>query len=299
MTQITNQLNAFSGYRFHFNGQEADNEVAGSGNSYTAEFWQYDSRLGRRWNVDPVVKVWEAPYAAFANNPILYVDYNGDDNIIYLVVLPTRRNIFTLLKAYKIAREANKNFEALGLKTRVVVVDKKLTKGQLFDPNKIDKTDRVAVFGEHKDVIEYVKKYNKTFGKDLEDNWKGGSNHPERSENPNHAGGKFIAVDATSLQELGSKLGGLSEIQAGAVTIMHGVGHTSTLDHAYGDGKKSDPGVNDSFIMLKGNALGNRIKNVSLIDVLKQSNNIDYIGAVSNSKTGMGNNDAKVNYPTK
>ena len=42
------------GYRYFFNGQEADNEVLGEGVSLTAEFWQYDSRLGRRWNVDPV-----------------------------------------------------------------------------------------------------------------------------------------------------------------------------------------------------------------------------------------------------
>ena len=44
------------GYRFGFNGQELDNELSGKGNSYTAEYWQYDSRLGRRFNVDPVVK---------------------------------------------------------------------------------------------------------------------------------------------------------------------------------------------------------------------------------------------------
>lgn len=78
-THTTSPLNAFSAYRFHFNGQEADNEVAGSGNSYTAEFWQYDSRLGRRWNVDPVVKDWESPYATFRNNPIVLKDPRGDD----------------------------------------------------------------------------------------------------------------------------------------------------------------------------------------------------------------------------
>jgi hypothetical protein len=31
-------------YRYGFNGQEKDDEIAGIGNSYTAEFWQYDSR---------------------------------------------------------------------------------------------------------------------------------------------------------------------------------------------------------------------------------------------------------------
>ena len=38
-------------YRYGFGGQEKDDEVSGSGNSYTAAFWQYDARLGRSWSV--------------------------------------------------------------------------------------------------------------------------------------------------------------------------------------------------------------------------------------------------------
>ena len=45
----------------------------------SAEFWVYDGKLGRRWNVDPVVKQWEASYMTFGNNPILLLDINGDD----------------------------------------------------------------------------------------------------------------------------------------------------------------------------------------------------------------------------
>lgn len=37
----------------------------------------YDSRIGRRWERDPVLKPWESPYAAFNNNPILYADPKG------------------------------------------------------------------------------------------------------------------------------------------------------------------------------------------------------------------------------
>jgi RHS repeat-associated protein len=72
-------------YRFSFQGQEKDDEISGTGNSYTAEFWQYDPRLGRRWNVDPVDKPWMSPYHAFSNNPILNIDPNGanDDDIHY------------------------------------------------------------------------------------------------------------------------------------------------------------------------------------------------------------------------
>ncbi|MBW7869184.1 MAG: hypothetical protein H3C31_12780, partial [Brumimicrobium sp.] len=50
---------------------------------YTAEFWEYSPRLGKRWNIDPVVKPHESPYAAFANNPIWFVDPNGADTSFF------------------------------------------------------------------------------------------------------------------------------------------------------------------------------------------------------------------------
>jgi RHS repeat-associated protein len=65
-------------YPYGFGGQMQDKEISGEGNSYTAEFWQYDPRLGRRWNIDPVDQVSVSNYAAFANNPILLNDPKGD-----------------------------------------------------------------------------------------------------------------------------------------------------------------------------------------------------------------------------
>lgn len=64
-------------YRFGFNGQEKSEENDPNGNSITAEFWQYDARIGRRWNLDPVHKVSESPYGTFSNNPIFYLDPSG------------------------------------------------------------------------------------------------------------------------------------------------------------------------------------------------------------------------------
>lgn len=54
------------------------NEIAGTGNSYTAEFWQYDPRVGRRWNLDPRPATGISEYSAFAGNPILLSDPFGD-----------------------------------------------------------------------------------------------------------------------------------------------------------------------------------------------------------------------------
>ena len=71
------------GYRFSLNGQEKDDEIYGKGNTTSAEFWEYDARLGRRFNTDPVFKAYESPYACFGNNPIWIVDLNGADSTIY------------------------------------------------------------------------------------------------------------------------------------------------------------------------------------------------------------------------
>jgi len=68
-------------YRYGFNSQEKETEITDTDSHYSAEYWMYDSRLGRRWNIDPVKKQHESSYATFANNPIFLVDPLGADTI--------------------------------------------------------------------------------------------------------------------------------------------------------------------------------------------------------------------------
>jgi hypothetical protein len=65
--------------RHGFNGMESSPEIKGEGNSYTAKYWEYDPRLVKRWNIDPVIKEYESPYMCFSGNPILFNDPDGDD----------------------------------------------------------------------------------------------------------------------------------------------------------------------------------------------------------------------------
>ncbi len=69
-----------------FNGQERSLEVDPNGNHNTAQFWEYDARIGRRWNIDPKTAETpeQSPYAAFNGNPILYADPAGDSGIATL-----------------------------------------------------------------------------------------------------------------------------------------------------------------------------------------------------------------------
>jgi hypothetical protein len=64
-------------YRYGFGSQEKDDKISGIGNSYTAKYWQYDSRLGRRWNTDPIIYPWQSTYTTFNNNPIVFNDPLG------------------------------------------------------------------------------------------------------------------------------------------------------------------------------------------------------------------------------
>jgi murein DD-endopeptidase MepM/ murein hydrolase activator NlpD len=45
---------------------------------YTAEFWEYDTRIGRRWNIDPKPRVGISDYSVMDGNPILLNDPDGD-----------------------------------------------------------------------------------------------------------------------------------------------------------------------------------------------------------------------------
>lgn len=64
-------------YRYGFQGQESDDDITGShGHMYTAQFWEYDARMGRRWNTDPVGQ-FNSPYLALANTPIVATDPSG------------------------------------------------------------------------------------------------------------------------------------------------------------------------------------------------------------------------------
>ena len=64
-------------YRNGFNGMEKDDEVKGPKNSYTTEFRQYDSRIGRWLSIDPRYNPTMSPYNGMDNSPIRYNDPSG------------------------------------------------------------------------------------------------------------------------------------------------------------------------------------------------------------------------------
>jgi len=74
---ITERSGGFGeSYRFGMNTQEKEHEL-GEGVT-SAEYWMYDGKLGRRWNVDPKRNESLSTFACFANNPLSNIDILGD-----------------------------------------------------------------------------------------------------------------------------------------------------------------------------------------------------------------------------
>jgi RHS repeat-associated protein len=75
-------------YRFGFNGMEGDDEMKGLGNSYDFGARMYDSRIGRWLSRDPAEVKYPSmsPYNAFNDNPMLYIDPDGNDGRISIIV---------------------------------------------------------------------------------------------------------------------------------------------------------------------------------------------------------------------
>ena len=84
-----------TGYSFGFNGQEKKNDYMGVGNENHALYWEYETRIGRRWNLDPKPQVCLSDYATFKNNPISYNDFLG--NTAEMVIDAIKKTVtFTL-----------------------------------------------------------------------------------------------------------------------------------------------------------------------------------------------------------
>jgi hypothetical protein len=150
---VENCDNLADGYRFGFNTQEKDDEVYGAGNLNTAEFWEYDTRLGRRWNVDPKPNFSISPYAAFANNPIWKNDVKGDTPTVKEAAMMSK-----LVYGDKLSKENQAEFSKSGWKisNSVKGVDynkKSGFKSALFERTIDGKTEYTLAFAGTEEAI--------------------------------------------------------------------------------------------------------------------------------------------------
>ncbi len=73
-------------YRYGFGRHENENEISGKGNNLVFNGFGFDTRLARRWCIDPLSNrfpTWST-YAFSFNNPILFTDKDGEIPIIVI-----------------------------------------------------------------------------------------------------------------------------------------------------------------------------------------------------------------------
>jgi hypothetical protein len=122
-------------YRYGMNSHEKVDEVKGSGNHYTATHWEYDPRLGRRWNQDPKPNPSISNYAAFANNPIWYSDHEGDTIKVEGSAGFKLRTKTVLFLASVFSKDAREKIKDLKASTNVHTIKKETSGGNYSQSN--------------------------------------------------------------------------------------------------------------------------------------------------------------------
>jgi RHS repeat-associated protein len=143
--------------RYGYNGKENDNEVKGEGNQIDYGMRIYDPRLGRFLSVDPLINKYPDlnPYHFSANNPILFIDYDGKDfgikidhNTKTIIIVA---NVYTTSKTtYEQAKKAaaqwnSKSAIVDGYTVTFQVNAKEFVNGDLTDEQLKDKNIRNSV----------------------------------------------------------------------------------------------------------------------------------------------------------
>jgi RHS repeat-associated protein len=256
---VPNRFASLDDYRYGFNGMEKDDEIKGEGNSYDFGARMLDTRVGRWFAVDPIHHPNSSPYAYVNNNPIIYVDPDGKDNIIYLVILPSAYNSLTVKDINEIIKETNKVLESFGLETRVKVFNPE--KGGEFNSNNLDKTDSFILIGDTKDIV-------KEFGK-KPNNYNDISKNVTSEEINNNENYELATLNGEGLLIKSDQLKSLSEnlktdiIKTTSYIILHATGHNAgmgaDLDRTVSSDHNANIDENYKFVEVNENVLVKRL----------------------------------------
>jgi RHS repeat-associated protein len=229
---------------YGYGGKEENDELGLEWLDFHAR--NYDASIGRWMNIDPHADNYynSSPYTYALNNPLYFVDPDGKDNIVYLVLLESadRKQMEEIVKA------TNQRFHELKLNTRVQIYEGE----EMFDSSNLDSTDSFGVVGTTKEISKLFKEHGDNFkgisgvsSSDLNDSDK--IELANKNSNGDGTGTGFLIKTET----LGSSAETLktTENDVASHTILHALGHNAGSGHS----------STDQALMASGGLLGNTI----------------------------------------
>ena len=99
---LPNRHESTNEYRYGFNGMEKDDEVSGEGNSYDFGARLYNPRVGRWMSTDAFESKFPSwsPYVFAFNNPLCFVDLDGNEPIPLSKLWAEAQKSETLIKLF-------------------------------------------------------------------------------------------------------------------------------------------------------------------------------------------------------
>ena len=264
----------------------------GEGNSYDFGARMLDPRVGRWFKRDPIVQPYESPYSYVANNPILFIDNDGEDNIIYLVLLPSAREKLGKKGIASIKKEMQQRLKDLGLHTEIKIFD---DGGSKFDSRNLDNSDSFVVLGSLNEIKKEVKgspRYadlnDKSEGSSTIDSFQGSNdygtyhnpeNSAQKTSEDERKSGKIefasgVLVDINVTEEITAKYNLQTTKESSfSYFAIHGLGHDSRVGYLNADYGKISRSV--------GRTKNREIDAMKTIeDVFNKTNNNSFIKAL-------------------
>ncbi len=154
-------------HRYGFNGKEGDDEVKGDDNQVDFGGRILDPRVGRWMSVDPSCVKYPSfsTYQSNGNNPILQLDPDGKDNIVYFILTGKTHLSKTDVKRLEFGGNFILSHNNINAQVKVLSYDGQ--KGAI-DVSLLDPTDQIIYIGEGNNINKLSIVKNEIFTKSNE-----------------------------------------------------------------------------------------------------------------------------------
>jgi len=274
-------------HRYGFNSLESFNEITGTADSYLTETRVLDVRLGKWFSIDPLQykHVEVSPYASLGCNPIAFVDVDGRENVIYIVILPSAKGKLSKLEQDEIINNLlfvyNDVYAGMNIPVDVRVFNEN-DRGQ-FNADFMDPSDVVVYIGSIDEVKERgkdaVAQFN-PFSDWGEDPNVTPAENPEVSEPAGTFGtkGRVVGISIDGVLSETNTIGEKSSVELTTFLIFHGIGHNAGITHLEDREQLSDGNAGNHPMPHSpytfGEDIGNYVNSegVSLMDIMLSEN---------------------------